>query len=188
VSDSPMNEPTVESRIVFQGRILNLRVDTVRLPSGRTAVREIAEHSDSICVVPLDENGNVLMVRQYRKPAETVLLEVPAGGVEGGEISEETVQRELQEEVGYRAGQLQHLSSFWLAPGWCTEYMHAYLATDLTPATLDADDDENILVERVPLEQALDLIASGEIEDVKSIAALLLAVRLLIDNERKSAN
>jgi ADP-ribose pyrophosphatase len=133
-------------------------------------------------VVPIDDNGNVVMVRQYRKPVEAALLEVPAGGVEEGEVSEETVQRELQEEVGYRAGKLQHLSSFWLAPGWCTEYMHAYLATDLTSAALDSDDDENILVERVPLEQTLELIASGEIQDVKSIAALLLAVRLLGDN------
>jgi ADP-ribose pyrophosphatase len=182
VSDDPLVETTVESKVVFQGKILNLRVDTVRLPSGRIATREIAEHSNSICVVPIDDNGNVVMVRQYRKPVEAALLEVPAGGVEEGEVSEETVQRELQEEVGYRAGKLQHLSSFWLAPGWCTEYMHAYLATDLTPAALDSDDDENILVEQVPLEQTLELIASGEIQDVKSIAALLLAVRLLGDN------
>jgi ADP-ribose pyrophosphatase len=188
VSDDPLAETTVESKFVFQGKIINLRVDTVRLPSGRIAAREIAEHSNSICVVPIDENGNVVMVLQYRKPAEAVLLEVPAGGVEEGEVSEETVQRELQEEVGYRAGKLQHLSSFWLAPGWCTEYMHAYLATDLTPATLDADDDENILVERVPLEQTLELIASGKIQDVKSIAALLLAVRLLRDNEEEFAH
>lgn len=182
MSDDPLVETTVESKVVFQGKILNLRVDTVRLPSGRIATREIAEHSNSICVVPIDDDGNVVMVRQYRKPVEAALLEVPAGGVEEGEVSEETVQRELQEEVGYRAGKLQHLSSFWLAPGWCTEYMHAYLATDLTSAALDSDDDENILVERVPLEQTLELIASGEIQDVKSIAALLLAVRLLGDN------
>jgi ADP-ribose pyrophosphatase len=176
VSDDSLTETTVESKVVFQGKIINLRVDTVRLPSGRIAVREIADHSDSICVVPVDDEGNVLLVRQYRKPAEAVLLEVPAGGVEDGEVSEETVQRELQEEVGYRAGKLQHLSSFWLAPGWCTEYMHAYLATDLTPATLDADDDENIQVERVPLAQTLELIASGEIQDAKSIASLLLVM------------
>jgi ADP-ribose pyrophosphatase len=133
-------------------------------------------------MVPLDDDGNVVMVRQYRKPAEEVLLEVPAGGVEPGEAPEETVQRELQEEIGFTAGKLRHLSSFWLAPGWCTEYMHAYLVTNLAPASLDADDDENILVERVPLAQTLELIASGKIEDVKSIAALLLAMRLLGDN------
>jgi ADP-ribose pyrophosphatase len=176
VFDDSLAETTIESKVVFQGKIINLRVDTVRLPSGRIAVREIADHSDSICVVPVDEDGNVLLVRQYRKPAEAALLEVPAGGVEDGEVSQETVQRELQEEVGYRAGKLEHLSSFWLAPGWCTEYMHAYLATDLTPATLDADDDENIQVERVPLAQTLELIASGEIQDAKSIASLLLVV------------
>ena len=178
MSEDSLYEATLESKTVYQGKILNLRVDTVRLPTGRTATREITEHSDSICVVPLDDDGNVVLVRQYRKPAEASLLEVPAGGVEAGEVSEETVQRELQEETGYTAGKLQHLSSFWVAPGWCTEYMHAYLATELTPASLDADDDENILVERVPLAQTLELIASGQIEDAKSIAALLLVLYL----------
>lgn len=179
MSDDRLTETTVESVVAYQGKIINLRVDTVRLPGGRVATREIAEHSDSICVVPVDEDGNVLLVRQFRKPTETILLEVPAGGVEAGEGIEETVQRELQEEVGYQAGTLQHLAGFWLAPGWCTEYMHAYLATDLTPATRDADDDENIEVERVPLERALELIASGGIQDAKSIASLLLAARVL---------
>lgn len=182
MSDDTLYETTVDSKVVYQGKILNLRVDTVRLLSGRTATREIAEHSDSVCMVPVDDDGQVLMVRQHRTPTEGVLLEVPAGGVEGDEVSEETVRRELQEEVGYTAGKLQRLSSFWLAPGWCTEYMHAYLATELTPATLDADDDENIQVERVPLEQVPGLIASGKIEDAKSITALLLAMRLLRDN------
>jgi ADP-ribose pyrophosphatase len=182
VSEDPLYEATLESKTYFQGKILNLRVDTVRMPSGRTATREIAEHSNSVCVVPLDDEGNVIMVRQYRKPTEGVLLEVPAGGVEDGEVTEETVQRELQEEIGYTAGKLQHLSSFWLAPGWCTEFMHAYLATGLTPATLECDDDENIVVERIPLSRALDLIAAGQIQDVKSIAALLLVERTVRDN------
>jgi ADP-ribose pyrophosphatase len=162
---------------MYRGKILNLRVDTVRMPSGRSAVREIAEHSDSVCMVPIDDQGNVLMVRQYRKPAEADLLEVPAGGIEAGEASEEAVLRELKEETGYTAGKLQLLSSFWIAPGWCTEFMHAYLATDLSPASLAADEDENITVVRVPLEEVIGLMERGDIQDAKSIASLLLAIR-----------
>lgn len=176
------SEPTVESQTIFEGKILKLRVDTVRLPNGRLATREVVEHSNSVCIVPVDEDNNVLLVRQYRKPTERQLLEVPAGGIEGEEVSEAAVLRELQEEVGYTAANLRHLSSFWLAPGWCDEFMHSYLATGLTPSRLEADDDEFIDVVRLPLAQTPDLIASGEIQDVKSIAALLLAMRLLGDN------
>ena len=171
------SEPTVETRTIYEGRILNLRVDTVRLPNGRLTTREIAEHSSTICVVPVDHEGNVLLVRQYRKPAETQLLEIPAGGIEPGEDVQEAVVRELQEEIGYTADTLHHLCSFWIAPGWTTEYMYAYLATDLRRAELDADFDENISVERVPLPDTLGLIEKGEIQDGKSIAALLMALR-----------
>ena len=172
-------EPTIESKDIYQGRIIKLRVDTVQLPSGRTTTREIVEHEDAVCVVPIDENNNVLMVRQYRKAAQLNLLEVPAGGVEAGETPDETALRELQEEVSVTSGSLRRLSGFWVSPGWATEFMHAYLATDLTPASLPADDDEYISVERVPLDSISGLIESGEIQDSKSIAALLLALRVL---------
>jgi ADP-ribose pyrophosphatase len=172
-------EPTIESKDIYQGRIIKLRVDTVQLPSGRTTTREIVEHEDAVCVVPIDENNNVLMVRQYRKAAQIHLLEVPAGGVEAGEAPDETVLRELQEEVSVTSGSLRRLSGFWVSPGWATEFMHAYLATDLTPASLPADDDEYISVERVPLDSIPGLIESGEIQDSKSIASLLLALRVL---------
>ena len=172
-------EPTIESKDIYQGRIIKLRVDTVQLPTGRTTTREIVEHEDAVCVVPIDENNNVLMVRQYRKAAQINLLEVPAGGVEAGETPDETVLRELQEEVSVTSGSLRRLSGFWVSPGWATEFMHAYLAMDLTPASLPADDDEYISVERVPLDSILGLIESGEIQDSKSIASLLLALRVL---------
>ena len=174
----PHAEPTVESKLVYEGRIVNLRVDTVRLHTGRLTTREIAEHGDSVCVVPIDSDGNVLLVRQYRKPAEASLLEVPAGGMDPGESPDDTVLRELQEEIGYTAGSLRPLSSFWVSPGWCTEFMYAYIATDLTPAKLAADDDENITVERVPLGDIPMLIQSGEIRDAKSILSLVMALNL----------
>ena len=168
------SEPTVASEVLYQGRIVNLRVDTVRLPT-----MEIAEHSPCVCIVPMDTQGNVLLVRQYRKAAEAQLLAVPAGGVEPGEGSQEAVLRELREETGFTAGTLHHLSSFWMAPGWSTEYMHAYLATDLSPAILAPDADEIISVVRVPVARIPELVQNGEIQDAKSIVSLLLAMRLL---------
>ena len=174
----PQVEHTIESKRVYQGGIVNLRVDTVRLTSGRLTTREIAEHSASVCMVPLDQDDNVLMVRQFRKPIEGDLLEIPAGGVEPGEDPEAAALRELQEEVGFTAGTLLLLAGFWVTPGWSTEYMYAYLATGLTPASLSADYDENITVERVPLARVHEMIAEGLIKDAKSIAALLLTLNL----------
>ena len=172
-------ETTVESRVEFRGRIIDVRVDKVRLPDGRITTREIAEHGASVCVVPVDAARNVLMVRQYRKPIEDQLLEVPAGGIEPGETPEQAAVRELQEEVGFNAGEIRLLSSFWISPGWCTEYMYAYLATDLVSASLPADYDENIEVVPVPFEDIDRLLQSGEIIDLKSIASLVLAAKML---------
>lgn len=175
----PDNEPTISSQHIFSGRIIDVHVDRVRLQNGRESTREIVEHAPSICVVPVDADGNVLLVRQYRKPTDEFLLEVPAGGIEEGETPEEATRRELQEEIGHNAGDLEPLSAFWLAPGWCSEYMYAFLATDLRPADLDSDEDEFIEVIRVPLSEAPNLIARGEIQDAKSVASLLLAARTL---------
>lgn len=175
----PQAETTISSERIYDGRIINVRVDTVRMPSGRSATREIVEHSHAVCIIPVDDDGNVLLVRQYRKPAEESLLEAAAGGMEEGEVSDESVLRELQEEVGYTADNLVHLSSFWVAPGWATEFMHAYLATGLRPSKLEADDDENIEVVRLSLDEALGMIKTGEIKDGKTITALLLAAPLL---------
>lgn len=174
----PQDEPTVESKLVYQGKIVNLRLDTVRIGEDDLRSREIVEHSECVCVVPLDQEGIVCLVRQYRKPAEESLLEIPAGGVEDGEDSREAVLRELQEETGYTADSLQHLTSFWTSPGFCTELMHAYLATGLRPGSLPPDDDERIQVVKVALEGIPDMIRSGEIKDAKSIACLLMVKNL----------
>ena len=178
-ASNPQEEPTIRSERLYEGRILNVRKDTVRMPNGSQATREIIEHSHAVCIVPVDDDCNVLLVRQYRKPVEESVLEVPAGGVERDEVGEDTVLRELQEEVGYTAARLQHLASFWVAPGWATEYMHSYLATGLQPSKLIGDDDENIEVVRVSLDQALDMIKTGQIHDAKTIASLLLALPFL---------
>jgi len=171
-------ERRVSTEPIFNGRIIQVRVDTVSLPNGRQATREIVEHAAAVVIVPIDDEGNVVLVRQYRYPVEEALLEAPAGIIEDSELPDVCAQRELQEETGYRSGDLRSMGGFWSSPGFCTEYMHAYIAKDLTPSKLEADDDENIQVEKVPLSQVADLIRSGEIRDAKTVAVLLMATCL----------
>ncbi len=171
-------EPTIQSQMVYRGRIVNLRVDTVRMSNGVQARREIVEHSDSVCIVPVDDQGNVLLVRQYRKPAQETLLEVPAGGVDPGEAPEQAAHRELKEETGYSARHIEHLASFWTTPGFCTELMHAYLATGLQAGNSEQEEDEEIDLVPVPLARVPELIRRREIKDAKTIASLLLALQM----------
>ena len=171
-------ERTLNSKLAYQGRILNVRVDTVAHGTGVQSVREIVEHGECVCIVPLDDDDNVIMVRQYRKPVEQVLLEIPAGRMENGEVSHEAVLRELREETGYSATHLELLSSFWTTPEFCTELMHSYLATGLFSSPLPADEDEDILVEHVPMSRIPELIREGSIQDAKSIASLMMAMHI----------
>ena len=170
-------EKKLSSKYVFRGRAVSLRVDTVELPSGRHTTRETVEHPDCIVVVPLDGQGNVLLVRQFRHPVNRTLLELPAGGIEKGETPEDAVRRELQEEIGYLPGRVESLGGFYSAPGFCTEYLYLYLATELTPSRLVASDTEEIEVVKMPLARIPDFISSGQICDGKSVAGLLRYLR-----------
>ena len=166
-------EKKLSSQQVYHGRAVNLRLDTVEKPSGKKATREVVEHSDCIAVVVLDEHDNVLLVRQFRYPVGKFLLEIPAGGIDPGEEPIDCVRRELQEEIGYLPRKIERLGGFYSIPGYGTEYLHCYLATDLVPSRLVAEDTQSIELVRVPPNQIPQLIASGEICDAKSIAALL---------------
>jgi ADP-ribose pyrophosphatase len=166
-------EKLLSSEEIFLGRAVNLRIDTIEKLSGQITTREIVEHSDCIAVVPVDVEGRILMVKQFRRPANKMLLEIPAGGVEAGEDPEECVRRELQEEIGYLPGKLQKLGGFYAAPGYCTEYLHLFLATHLTESRLTAEDTDEIEVLRFTVPEILAMIDSGEICDAKSIAGLL---------------
>lgn len=149
---------------------------------GQTHTATVVEYPSSVCIVPVFQDRTVMLVRQFRKPAEEFLLEAPAGKMEAGEAPEAAALRELQEEIGYTAGQLDPLATFYSEPALCTQRMHVFLARDLTPARLSADEDEFIGVRRVRLDQAMGLIADGSIRDAKSISALLLAMRVMGDN------
>ena len=171
-------EVRVNSRAVFDGKIIRVRVDTVRLPDGRETLREVVGHRPAVVIVPEDGEGNVILVRQFRYAVDKELLEAPAGMIEEGEEAQVCAQRELQEETGYRAEDLRALGGFWTGPGFCDEYMHAFLARDLVPSRLEQDYDENILVETVPLSRVPQLIQDGAIQDAKTVAALLMAIHL----------
>jgi ADP-ribose pyrophosphatase len=132
-----------------------------------------------VAIVAIDADGNVLLVRQFRKSVEKGLLEIPAGGIDPGEDPVTTVRREMQEETGYLPRKVERLGGFYSAPGYCSEYLHLYLVTDLTPSQLYAEDTESIKLVRVPISQIPSLIASGSICDAKSIAGLLIYSSLL---------
>jgi ADP-ribose pyrophosphatase len=166
-------EEVISSRVIFEGRILKLRVDTVRTVDGRETTREVVEHAACVAVVAVDEKGDVLLVRQYREAPGKELLEIPAGGIDQGEDPEAAVVREMQEETGFRPRQVVHLGGFYTTPGFCNEYLYLYLAADLTPARLYAEDTPGIEVVRVPVNEIPALMASGKIEDAKTIAGLL---------------
>lgn len=168
-----MTEKTLSSQPIFSGQVIKLRVDTVEMPGGCQTTREIIEHVDCIAVVAIDNEDNILLVKQFRKPVEKELLEIPAGGIDDGEDPEAAVRREMCEETGYLPRKLESLGGFYSAPGYCTEYLHLYLASDLTPRRLTAEDTESIELVRVPVSQIISLINSGGICDAKSIAGLL---------------
>jgi ADP-ribose pyrophosphatase len=172
-----MEERVLESRRVYDGRIVNLRVDTIAFDDGAQGSREIIEHSQAVAIVPVAPDGRIVLVRQYRLPARRELLEIPAGSLDPGEDPETAAQRELQEETGFASYRLSRLGGFWVAPGYCTEYIHIYLAEDLHESRLDADHDERIEVDLVTLDDALSRVDSGEIEDAKSICGLLQYAR-----------
>jgi ADP-ribose diphosphatase len=161
-------------RKVFEGKVVTLELQQVELGDGRNVQQEVVVHHESVSMIPIDEQGRIILVRQFRAPAQSDLLETPAGSLDEGEKPEAAAQRELQEEIGALAGRLELLGSFYLAPGYCTEFMYVYLATDLSDSSLEADEDELIEIERVTLEDAIRLIAEGSIRDAKSIAGILL--------------
>lgn len=174
---SELIEHVTATRRIYDGRIVSLREDTASLSDGRTVLREVVEHAEVAAIVPIDSDGNVILVRQYRLPAGEALLEIPAGGADKDESIGETAQRELREETGYRARRLERLCGFFVSPGYCTEFIHVFLATDLVEDPIDGDPDEVIVLERMPLAEAVRLTETGDIKDGKSMVGLLVAAR-----------
>ena len=188
MDDEQLVETTIASRPIHTGRYLSVRVDTVRDADGREHTRDIIEHPGAVAIVALDE-GQVLMVHQYRSPAGRVLVEIPAGTLErlaDGSTEDPALAaaRELGEETGSAAATWRHLGAFYTAPGFAEEYMHLYLATDVTPiAGHVPDEDERLRVERVPWREAVRWALEGRLEDAKSLVGLMWLERLVAAGE-----
>ncbi|HZW04385.1 MAG TPA: NUDIX hydrolase [Anaerolineaceae bacterium] len=162
-------------KTVYQGRAFSVAQVEARLPNGNTRSFDLVEHVDSVTVIPLDDSGRILFVRQYRLGAEDLLLELPAGVQDAGEDPLTCAAREVREETGLAARELKELGQYYLAPGYSSEKMVAYLATGLYPSALEADEDEFIETQAIAVSEVYAMAARGEIQDGKSLAALLLA-------------
>lgn len=167
-----LTEKTLTSREVYRGRILRVREDTVRLPNGKTAEREVAEHPGGVGILALD-GGDVLLVRQYRYAFSRVLTEIPAGKREPGEEPFVTAQRELREEIGATAGKWTELGVLIASPGCYGEVLYLYMAQELTFGETHPDEDEFLDVVRMPFDRAVELCMTGELTDAKTVVALL---------------
>lgn len=174
-----LTEKRLSTSRVFDGRLLHVRKDEVRLPNGETAVREWMEHRGAAVIVAFDEAGRLLLVRQYRYPMQCELLELPAGKLEPDEPPEEGARRELEEETGYRAGKLIFLGRLAPAAAYTSEVLYVYLAQELTPCGQHLDPDEFLSVERWQLEDVLALLDRDELIDAKTQIGLLRYLRFL---------
>ena len=172
-------EKKIEEVARYSGVIVDVRVDSVLLPNGRTSKREVTEHPAGVTILALDDNGDVYCVRQYRYAFSRSVLEIPAGKLEPDEEPLPAAIRELSEETGITAGRIDALGSFMMSPGFCTEVLHIYLSRDLHFGVAHPDEDEFLNVEKYSLQTLLDMVMRCEIDDAKSAIAILKAARFL---------
>lgn len=165
-----LHEKTLSSETIFEGKIITLNKQTVELPNGNQSTREVVLHPGAVTVLAITEDDKVLLVRQFRKPTERVLVETPAGKLEKGEDPLDAAKRELEEETGYTASEWKHLCSYYTSPGFANELLHAYVATGLTKTQQNLDSDEFLDVIEASAEQLREMLQNGEIYDAKTIA------------------
>lgn len=176
-------ERQVSTETVYKGRIVNIRNDIAEIKNGRHVIREVVEHPGGVAIVAVDDNGHVMMVRQYRYPMEEELLEIPAGKLEYGEAHYDCAVRELSEETGCTAGKLIFLGPIYPSPGFSKEILYIYLATELAAGDMHLDEDEFLSVEAVPMETLVEKIMASEIKDGKTIIGILKAKKYLEHNQ-----
>lgn len=167
----------IGSRSIFDGKVVHLRVETVRMPDGDTYEREIIRHIGAVAMLPLDTDGSVILVKQYRAGSDSEMLEIPAGTLDPGEERPDCARRELQEEVGYYPGKLTEIGHLWVAASYTSEMITVYLAEDLRPSKLQGDKDEHITVVRMPFDEAVRMAYANEIDDSKTLIALMWAAK-----------
>lgn len=174
-----LTEKTIDSREIFSGRIIHVKEDTVLLPNGKTAGRELVMHNGGVGVIAVDGEKNVLTVRQYRKPYDEVVLEIPAGKLETGEDPLEAGKRELAEETGFTASNYTFLGNCYPSPGYCSEIIRLYLAEGLSYVGQNLDPDEFVQVEKIPLDTLVKLTMENKIPDAKTEIAILKADKII---------
>lgn len=174
-----LTERTLSSKAVYEGRIITVLVDQAELPNGKQALREVVRHPGGVAILPLDRDGSVTLVQQYRYPFHQLLLELPAGKLDEGEDHRAAAARELSEETGLEAGELTYLGCLLASPGFCDEKLHMYLARDLRRAKSHPDDDEFLNVVTMPFEELAQKVMDGTIEDAKTVATALKTKVLL---------
>lgn len=172
-------EKTIDTKEIYSGRIIHIKEDIVRLPNGETAGRELVLHNGGVAVIAVDENKDVFMVRQYRKPYEEVVLEVPAGKLENGENPQEAGLRELREETGYIAKKNRFIGKCYPSPGYLNEVISMYLAEDLEFVGQELDPGEFVEVEKIPLQRLFEMVMDNKIADAKTQIAILKAYEIL---------
>jgi len=170
-----VREKTIKSKRIYSGHLLGLREDTVKLTTGRISRREICEHPGAVVIAALTAKKEIVLIRQFRKPAERVLLEVPAGLFHKGESLKQAALRELSEEAGYSAGKIEPVFSAYTSPGYSTEIIHYFLAEKLIKTAQHYEEDEQIEVELVPVEKAFKMVKAGRINDNKTIVGIIIA-------------
>lgn len=174
-----MTEERIASETVFEGRLLKVRVDTVRTPEGREAQREVVEHPGAVAILPVMDDGRIVLVRQFRYAVGRDLLEAPAGTRELDETHEECAHRELEEEIGMRARRMEILTRFFVSPGWCNEELVIFRAWDLERSTPNPEDDEDLEIVLVDPGEIPRLISNGEIADAKTLTAVTMHLTTL---------
>ena len=172
-------EKKLTSKQIFDGKVVKLYVDTVELPDGSEAIREIVRHPGAVCVIPVTKDMDVVTVKQYRYAFEQIMLEIPAGKLEPGEDPFEAVKRELEEESGVVAKKIEYLGEIFTTVAIFDEKIHLYLATELEFKDAHPDDDEFLEVENIPLEKLYEMVMNGEIKDAKTQIAILKAYNIL---------
>lgn len=178
-----LTEKKLKSEQLYDGKIIKLFRDTVELPNGKTALREVVRHPGGVIILPIDGDGNVHMVKQFRYAYDRAILEIPAGKLEYGEEPLSAARRELEEEVGAKAECWTHLGDIWPTPGFCDEVQHLYLARSLTFGENNPDEDEFLEQVVLPFSEAVAMASDGRMQDSKTVVALLRAY-LLMEEER----